>query len=226
VPDALTTIATFVVPPPEFELGDDPVMLIGWAWAGADTAAGQRAVEALRVAAEPTLEALDPMSWTAWQSQADGLFPRGVRAYWKNTSFDALDAATIEIIARRAAEQTWPGTAFDIHHMGGAFGRVAEDATPFPNRSAGFWLNVYGFWPDPADDVARTAFVRGFATDMEPHASGGQYVNFLGQEGDGRDPRSAALAVYGPDKLRRLMAVKARYDPENVFRLNHNIPPG
>jgi FAD/FMN-containing dehydrogenase len=61
---------------------------------------------------------------------------------------------------------------------------------------------------------------------MEPHASGGQYVNFLGQEGGHSDPRAAALAVYGPAKLERLTALKRRYDPDNVFRLNHNIPPG
>ena len=68
--------------------------------------------------------------------------------------------------------------------------------------------------------------MRGFAAEMEPHASGGQYVNFLGQEGDRGDPLAAAAAVYGPDKLARLVALKRRYDPDNVFRLNHNIPPG
>lgn len=66
--------------------------------------------------------------------------------------------------------------------------------------------------------------MRGFAADMEPHAAGGQYVNFLGHEGAG-DPRAEALAVYGQAKLERLIALKRRYDPENVFRLNHNIPP-
>ena len=87
-------------------------------------------------------------------------------------------------------------------------------------------MNVYGFWPEPADDPDRIAFVRGFAADMEPLASGGRYVNFLGAEDDRADPRSAALAVFGPEKLRRLADVKRRYDPDNVFRLNHNIPPG
>ena len=226
VPDALTSIATFFVPPPAFELGDEPIMLIGWVWAGSDRAAGERAVDSMRSAAPPDLDVAEPATWTAWQSQADALFPKGSRAYWKNTSFDRLDPATIDIVVRRGMEQTWHGTGFDLHHMGGAFGRVAEDATPFPNRSAGFWLNVYGFWPEAADDAARTAFVRGFAADMEPHASGGQYVNFLGQEGLERDSQQAAAAVYGPDKLRRLMAVKRRYDPDNFFRLNHNIPPG
>jgi FAD/FMN-containing dehydrogenase len=110
--------------------------------------------------------------------------------------------------------------------MEGAFGRVPAEATPFPNRTARYWLNIYGYWPDAADDAARTAFVRGFAADMEPYASGGQYVNFLGQEGGRQDARSAALAVYGPEKLKRLTALKRRYDPDNTFRLNHNIPPG
>ena len=82
-------------------------------------------------------------------------------------------------------------------------GASPEDATPFPDRVARYWLNIYGFWPDAADDAARTAFVRGFAADMEPHASGGQYVNFLGQEGPAPTPRAAALAVYGPDEAGR-----------------------
>ena len=225
-PDAMTAITTFIVPPPEFELGDDPMMFLGWVWASDDRTEGERVVERLRQAAPPDNELLEPTRWTAWQSQFDAVFPKGVRAYWKNTSFDRLDGATIEVIVRRAAEQTWQGTAFDIHHMEGAFGKVPLDATPFPNRSARFWLNIYGFWSDAADDAARTAFVRGFAADMEPYASGGQYVNFLGQEGDRQDPRAAALAVYGPDKLARLTALKRRYDPDNTFRLNHNIPPG
>jgi FAD/FMN-containing dehydrogenase len=127
---------------------------------------------------------------------------------------------------RHARELTWRGTAFDVHHMGGAFGRVSEDDTPFPNRSARYWLNIYGFWEDPADDERRTAWVRQFAADMEPHASGGLYLNFLGQERVADDLRAAALAVYGPRKLDRLVALKRRYDPDNVFRLNHNIPVG
>jgi FAD/FMN-containing dehydrogenase len=224
-PDPMTSIATFLAPPPEFELGDEPVMLIGWAWASADRAAGEREAERLRRATNPGEEVVDDVRWITWQSQADGLVPKGVRAYWKNTSFDRLDDETIDIVVRRAAEQTWRGTAFDIHHLEGAFKRVPAASTAFPDRSARYWLNIYGFWPDAADDAARIAFVRGFAADMGPHAAGGQYVNFLGHEGEGRDPAAAALAVYGPEKLERLTAIKRRYDPDNVFHMNHNIPP-
>jgi Berberine and berberine like len=148
-----------------------------------------------------------------------------VRAYWRNTSFDRLDDDVIEVLVRRGEEQSWVGTAFDVHHLGGAYGRVAEDATPFPNRAAQFWINIYGFWTDPDQDDARSGFVRGMSADMEPFATGGHYVNFQGVEVDGHrklDPR----ATFGPDKLARLAQVKRRLDPENVFHINHNIQPG
>jgi FAD/FMN-containing dehydrogenase len=226
LPDAMTSIISFVVPPADWELGDELVMLVGFAWASPDRTEGERWIDRLRAAAHPTGEVLDPTTWTAWQSGADQLFPKGSRAYWKNTSFDHLDESTIETLVRQARELTWRGTAFDIHHMGGAFGRVPEDDTPFPNRSARYWLNIYGFWGDPADDERRTAWVRRMAEAMEPHASGGLYLNFLGQEHGADDARDSALAVYGPRKLDRLVALKRRYDPDNVFRLNHNIPVG
>lgn len=101
---------------------------------------------------------------------------------------------------------------------------IAEnDATAFPTRDAAFWLNVYGFWTEPADDPARTAWVKGASDAMRPHAMGVQYVNFLGH--DAAEVQAKALAVYGPTKLARLSSVKQRYDPENLFRINHNIPP-
>ena len=95
LPDPMTSIATFLVPPPEFELGDDPIMLIAWLWASPDRAEGERVADRLRAAAPPDEAIVQPTRWTAWQSQADALFPRGVRAYWKNTSFDRLDAVGV-----------------------------------------------------------------------------------------------------------------------------------
>lgn len=233
LPDEMTSIISFLIPPADWDLGDELLMIMGFVWAGPDRAEAERLIDRLRAAARPTAENLEPVSWRTWQSAADGLFPRGSRAYWKNTSFERLDDATIDTLIGRARELTWQGTAFDIHHMGGAFGSVDEDATPFPNRAATYWLNVYGFWSDPADDDRRTEWVRGFARDMESHASGGVYLNFLGQDGEPggaedvraiRATRDAARAVYGSRKLERLVALKRRYDPDNLFRLNHNIP--
>ena len=221
-PDEVTTLITFMVPPADWELGDRPLMFLGFAWAGADRAEGEAVIGRLRAACSPDVAVLDPTRWLAFQSAFDAAMPKGVRAYWRNASFDRFDRPMVEALVEHCGAQRF-GTAADLHHMGGAFGRVAEDATAFPNRAATFWLNIYGFWLDPTDDAARIAWIKGFSDAMRPHAMAGQYVNFLGHE-DG-DAHAKARAAYGPAKLERLVALKRRYDPSNLFRINHNIPP-
>jgi FAD/FMN-containing dehydrogenase len=221
----MTTITTTLAPPPFMEAGDRPLLIIGFAWASPDRAQGTALADALRRLAPPDVDdVVGEVPWTEWQSAFDPAFPKGVRAYWRNTSFDRLDDDVIDVLVRRGTEQRWLGTAFDVHHMGGAFAGVPQAATPFPRRDAPFWLNIYGFWSDPADDDDRIAFVRGMSDDMAPFASGGQYVNFEGQAIAGHRPLDLR-ALYGDAALRRLVAVKRRYDPENVFHVNTNIPP-
>jgi FAD/FMN-containing dehydrogenase len=224
LPDELTSVLTFTVPPPIMGLGSDPLMLVGYAWASEDTARGAEVVDRLRRAAPPAVEADEPVSWAAWQSSVDPVFPKGSRGYWRNSSFDRLDPDVIGALMRRGAEQTWMGTGFDIHHLGGAFGRVPEDATPFPSRAARYWLNIYGFWAEPADDDARKGFIRAFGDEVEPLGSGGRYLNFLGEEPEA-DPVQQAQQVYGVSKLQRLAILKRDYDPQNLLRQNHNILP-
>jgi len=223
VPDEITTLITFMVPPPDWELGDRVLMFLGFAWAGPDRAEGEAVIGRLQAACLPDVAVTDATRWTTFQSAFDAAMPKGVRAYWRNAWFKALDEPLIDAIAAGCGEQARFGTAADLHHMGGAFGRVPEGATAFPDRSAGFWLNIYGFWPDAADDEARIAWVKGFSDAIRPHAMGVQYVNFLGHD-DG-PAHGKALAVYGREKLARLVSLKRRYDPENVFRINHNISP-
>jgi FAD/FMN-containing dehydrogenase len=108
--------------------------------------------------------------------------------------------------------------------MGGAFARVPEDQTAFPNRQARYWLNIYGVWDDSSRDEEQIAWVREFFAAMLPHAADGMYLNFQGTD-PGSDPLERARAAYGSAKLARLQQLKDRYDPDNVLRLNHNIPP-
>lgn len=224
LPDELTTLITFTVPPLDWKLGDRVLMFLGFAWAGHDRSQGMAEIERLQARCPADVAVLDPTRWIAFQSAFDPMMPRGVRAYWRNASFVGLDEPAIDALVEQCGAQTWYGTAADLHHMGGAFGRVAEDDTAFPNRSAQFWLNIYGFWPSAAEDSARVAWVKECSDAMRPHALAGQYVNFLGADSD--DPRLKALAAYGPIKLERLTSLKRRYDPDNLFRINHNIPPG
>jgi FAD/FMN-containing dehydrogenase len=229
VPDQMTSIVTFITPPDEMmppELHGQPVMIQGFTWAGTDRAAGEALIAPLAAFGPPALVAIDPIGWLDWQAGFDAVVPNGTRAYWKNCYFDRLDDATIATIVDVASRRASPITGVDIHHMGGAFGQVPEDATAFPNRGAAFWLNMYSLWTDPADDDANRRWARDAWSAMQPHATEGMYVNFLGADGgSAADIHEAARAAYGDQKLARLTALKDHYDPDNVFRLNHNVAP-
>lgn len=224
LPDEMTPIISILVLPPEFGMGDDPWMIVGFAWASEDQAAGLELIQQLREIAPPDGEDVHLTDWIGWQSSLDVLFPKGSRGYWKNVSFSRMDREVVDVLVDIASEVTWHGTGIDIHCLGGAFSRVAEDDTAFPNRSARFWLNIYGFWTDPAEDERLTAFARKAHARMQPFAEQGQYVNFMGAEG-GHDMTQAARQAYGPRTYDRLKGLKNRYDPQNLFRLNHNIVP-
>jgi FAD/FMN-containing dehydrogenase len=224
LPDDMNVIATFLRPPPVLELGDEPVLIIGFAWASPDHEEGRAAVAPLLAQAPPDIADVGAVPWTQWQTAMDPVFPKGSRGYWKNVSFSNLDDEVIDILVSHAGEVTWEGTGIDIHHMEGAFARVPQDATAFPNRSARYWLNIYGFWQDPADDERLSAFARRLHAAMQPFAEQGEYVNFLGAE-HGSSTGPPAHQSYGESTYRRLVELKNRYDPGNVFRGNHNILP-
>ncbi len=224
LPDELTSIVSFMVPAPAWELGEDTLMLVGFTWAADDESEAARLIDQMRALAKPDVEVVEPARWVDWQSQADDLFPRGSRAYWKNVPFDRLGEQEINAVLEHV-QRLSHGSASDIHHMGGAVSRVPQEATAFPDRSARYWINVYGFWSDPAQDQERIAWARSFHAALQPSARAGEYVNFLGTEGPRANARQLALTSYGPEKFERLVALKRRYDPTNLFRLNHNIPP-
>ena len=224
LPVEMNPIVSFLVLPPDFEMGEEPWMIIGFAWASENHQPGLELIEQLRTAAPPDEEEVSPTAWPEWQCAMDSLFPKGSRGYWKNLSFSRMDDDAVDVLVGFASEVAWVGTGIDIHHMEGAFGRVQEESTAFPNRSAKYWLNIYGFWNDPAEDERLSAFARNAYTLMQPFGEHGQYANFLGAE-TGQDIIEAAREVYGPNTYDRLVALKNRFDPHNLFRLNHNIVP-
>lgn len=107
LPDALGSIISFLVPPAGWDMGDQTLMLVGFAWASPDHDEGRQVVARLERDAPPDAEIIEPTRWTSWQSSVDELFPRGVRAYWKNASFDRLDEPVADILIRRARQQNW-----------------------------------------------------------------------------------------------------------------------
>ncbi len=227
IPDELTTIVTWLTPMEHWDVPERfkgrPILALTWCWAGRDMAAGERAVEDL-LRADPDEVLAGSTPWLELQTSADDLFPKGARAYFKSTYFDEFSDEVIEALAQHSLKRRSPVAGTDIHQLGGAFGRVAEGATAFGNRDANYILNVWGVWRDAADDAAEIAWVRAFWEAMQPHARGGHYTNFLGAE-EGEAAQAQARASYPTETWERLVALKDEWDPGNLFRLNHNIPP-
>lgn len=229
IPDDLTTIVTFLTPPDAWlpdHLRGQPMLALSFCWAGLDPADGERAVADL-LAADPAPDhvAVDAATpWVALQASADDGFPRGAHAYFKSTFLDDLDADAIATLVEHAGRRSSRLAGTDVHQLGGRYAQVPDEATAFGRRDAAFILNVWGVWSDAADDAREIGWVRDFWSAMQPHALGGHYVNFLGLE-EGRELHVQTRDSYAPEAWARLVAVKRRWDPENRFRFNHNIPP-
>ncbi len=209
---------------PEFpeEAWGAKVMVVAGVWNGpADE--GEAAVQPLRELAEPLLDFSGQMAYCDVQQLYDGLFPKGVhRTYFKSIYLNGLDDAMIDEIAPRAAERPSDLTLCSVWHLGGATSRVAGDATAFGARDMGWMLSIDCVWEDQADDEKNIDWARAFWGDMKHHSDGRAYLNFagLGEEGE-----ALVRSSYGGDNYERLSALKAEYDPTNLFRLNQNIKP-
>ncbi|WP_431781854.1 FAD-binding oxidoreductase [Streptomyces chumphonensis] len=146
--------------------------------------------------------------------------PPGYRNYWSAEHLDALPDEAVDRYCARADDMLVPSpTQHALFPQGGAAGRSTADH-PLPWRHARWAVHPFCLWEDPADDERSRRWARAVREDVRPWASGAVYLNFIGEEGKDR-----VVAGLGEDNHRRLAEVKARYDPENVFRLNHNIEP-
>jgi FAD/FMN-containing dehydrogenase len=110
-----------------------------------------------------------------------------------------------------------------IEYLGGAVTRVKVDDTAFAHRNELFNLLIVGIWPDPAENRRHIDWVRELWHAVQPYSTGGVYVNYLGRSADEEPDR--VRAAYGKKKYDKLVALKRRYDPDNIFRLNQNIDP-
>ena len=157
--------------------------------------------------------------YAAWQQTFDPLLTLGARNYWKSHNFTQLDDGLFDAAIDAAANVPSPQCEIFLVSLGGAAERPAIESTAYPHRDARFVMNVHGRWDDPADDARGMRWARDFYDAAAPFATGGAYVNFL--TGDETSPVRAA---YGPN-FDRLARIKRAYDPDNLFRTNHNIAP-
>jgi FAD/FMN-containing dehydrogenase len=183
---------------------------------------GERILQPLRDFAEPLVDFSGRMPYRVMQTMYDAIFPKGRdRCYWKSTYLKELDGGIISGITERLAKRPSELTYASIWKFGGAVQRVAADATAFGDRSMPFMLSLDAIWSSDGDDAANMAWVRDFWQDMQKHSTGRLYLNFPGHgEGD-----NLVRDAYGAETYARLQKIKRKYDPDNLFRLNQNIPP-
>ncbi|MDR3534375.1 MAG: FAD-binding oxidoreductase [Rhodopila sp.] len=180
---------------------------------------GERALAPLRAFGTPVADMIAPVAYTGLQASADPLFQRGRRYYWKAQFLKLLPDAAIDALMDGFARAPLPLSLMVLQQVGGAIARVGGDATAYGNRDAAYDCFPVSIWESPAEDERQIAWARDCWTAMRPFGTGGVYANNLGDEGEDR-----VRAAYGPNYA-RLSVLKAKYDPDNLFRLNQNIQP-
>jgi FAD/FMN-containing dehydrogenase len=195
-----------------------PIFKVGYVWVG-DPGEGRLLLPRFRQLGRAIDESATDMTYLQLQSIDDVPARYGLRRYWKGHYLRELSDAAIEAIVSVA--ETGEGALHgSLASYGGAIPEVGPDDSAFSQRDAFVEFNGSTTWTDPAEDERELAGARAYAARVEPFATG-VYVNALADEGS-----AGVQRAYRTDQLRRLTALKTRYDPDNVFHLNHNIRPG
>ena len=216
-PDELGTFVGFVTSP-----AGERVLAIFVCYNGA-VEEGERILKPLREFGPPLADMIGPMPYVQVQRMMDDAFPAGRQNYWKSNFLKGLDPEAIQVIVDHVLKAPSPYSAVAIEQFSGAVNRVGMNDTAFNHRNARYNLLIVGIWLDPAAKAQNVKWVRDLWGAMRPYSSDGVYVNYLGQEAD--EGAERVKSAYGPEKYARLVALKEKYDPTNLFRLNQNIRP-
>jgi FAD/FMN-containing dehydrogenase len=221
-PEELTTLAALITAPPlpfiPAEFHGKRVLAILACYLG-DVGDGEKSLRPLRES-KPIADVVGPMPYLALQSMLDESAPPGLLNYWKAAYLSSLSNQAIDAVLSQFHDIPSHLSAIHMHHLGGAVRRVGEDATAFGERNAAFVINFVSTWSDPKENEAQVAWTRKAFDALSAFSTGGAYINFLGQEGGER-----VKAAYGAAKYARLVELKRKYDPANLFSLNQNVKP-
>jgi FAD/FMN-containing dehydrogenase len=225
-PDEVTTVCVGITFPANPELPeaihDRPVVIVGGVFVG-DVEEGLKITAPLRELGTPLFDMSGPTPFVGVQTGFDPLFPRGqLRAYWKSQYLNELSDDAIETIAGKAGERPAPMTLMNVFAMGGAIAKVGEEETAFATREPLYMVSIDGMWSDAADDQANVAWVRDAWNAVKEYGTGEVYLNFTGRADEA--PDAGVDSALGRN-MARLAEIKAKYDPDNFFRVNDNIAP-
>jgi hypothetical protein len=225
-PKDLAFVALFITVPEQPPMPIFPPEVLGKkmcaifaAYVG-DVEEGEKVIAPIKAFGKPSFEIAMPMPYTMAQTLQDENAPTGSLNYWKSAYVKGLTPEIIDIVATRAS--TAPSTHSDITvgRFGGAIAEVGEMDTAFPLRDAGFVVQMDSCWLEPGATDENIAWTREFAEALKPHTLDRVYVNFIGDEGEERVEKA-----YGAERYAKLVALKDKHDPTNVFNLNQNIKP-
>src|SRR5438477_3506877 len=222
-PDEVGGGLAFICAPPHepvpLEVQGKPMVGVILAYFGA-VEDGEQALKPLMEFGPPVMTMVQPMPYTALQMLLNDAFPDGARVYFKAEFLDELSDEAIDTVITMAAEPTSPMAQVLFQPMGGAVARVSPDDTALPVRDAKWCYHALTVWlPEMGPDEVHVSWTRALADAMKPFASPGIYLNFIADEGHER-----VVSSYGKH-YEKLVALKDKYDPGNLFHRNQNIPP-
>lgn len=213
--------AILIIPPvdefPE-ELHGQTMCGVVWCYTG-DPADADIMFEPVLKVGTPALHGVQSMPYPAMQSMFDPLYPAGMQWYWKADFVSNLSDEVIEkhIAFGKRLPSMW--STMHLYPINGAVHRVGADETAWAYRNSTWGMVIVGVDPDPANNASLIKWTKDYWEAIHPYSDGGAYVNMMMEEGDER-----VRASYGPN-YERLRSIKAKYDPNNFFHVNQNIPP-
>jgi FAD/FMN-containing dehydrogenase len=185
-----------------------------------DPETAERELAPFKAFGSPLVTEVGPMPYPVINTMLDGGFPKGSLNYWLSSFTKGLSDALIDTAVERYASIPSPMTPMLFEHFHGAVTRIEPTATAVPHRERGWNLLIPSVWTDPADTEANIAWTKETHAALKPELSERRWLNYLGDD----QAEDAIRGAYGPN-YDRLREVKRRYDPDNVFHLNHNIAP-
>lgn len=195
-----------------------PVAVVVGGWTGPQDE-GQRQWQPFLEVAPVAGSFVGPLPYPVLNTLFDESLPKGLQAYWKAEFLPTFSDEVIQVAQHFGEGIPSEQTANHFYPINGAVQRVGRDETAFPYRNADFAAVIAGMWEHPVDNDANVAWVRDYAAGLRPHSAGGAYINFMDADDHSRIRDNYA------GNYDRLASIKAKYDPDNLFHINHNIKP-
>jgi FAD/FMN-containing dehydrogenase len=189
-----------------------------WCYSG-ELAKAEEVFKPIRAFKTPALDFVGPLPLPGLQTMFDGLYPEGLQWYWKAHFVKELNGAAIDVHAKFASELPTPLSSMHMYPINGAASRIGKHETAWSYRDANYAVVIVGIDPDAANKESIMGWARNYWTALQPHSEKGAYINFMMDEGEDSIKGSYA------GNYKKLVEIKTKYDPENLFRVNQNIKP-